>query len=69
MSGMTLNDIYAAQIEAHFFFYLMLGACTTCVCMTMYISAKIIAEALSAQKTEVRRAPKLLESVTERKAA
>ena len=66
---MTLNDIYAAQIEAHFFFYLMAGACTTCICLTMYISAKMIVEALSAQKIEVRRAPKLLESVTERKVA
>ena len=53
---MTLNDLYAAQNEAHFFFYLMAGACTSCVCLTLYISAKIIAEALRAQKIVIREA-------------
>ena len=47
---MSLNDLYAAQIESHFFFYLALGASTLCLCLTIYISAKIIAEAISHQK-------------------
>jgi hypothetical protein len=44
---MTLNDLYAAQIEAHFFFYLALGASTTCICLAMYICATIVAKALA----------------------
>lgn len=43
---MTVSDIYAAQIEAHFFFYIALGASTTCLCLTMYICAKMMIEAL-----------------------
>jgi len=47
---MTLSDLYAAQIEAHFFFYIALGGATLCVCLTIYTSAKIIAEAIAQQK-------------------
>lgn len=50
---MTLNDIYAAQIESHYFFYLVSGAYVTCLCMTMYICAKIVAQALATQKVVV----------------
>jgi hypothetical protein len=50
----TLNDLYAAQIEAHYFTLLMLGVCTTLVCLAIYISAKIIAEAISQQKIVIR---------------
>ena len=53
---MTLNDLYAAQIEAHFFTLLMVGVCTTCLCLALYISAKIIAEAISVQKIVIREA-------------
>ena len=68
---MTLNDLYAAQIEAHFYTLLMLGVCTTCICITRYICAKIEAEAISAQRIELvaRPVPRLLESVTKRKLA
>ena len=53
---MTLNDLYAAQIEAHFFFYLALGVSTTCICLTMYICATIVAKALAQQKVVIREA-------------
>ena len=53
---MTLNDLYATQNEAHFYTLLMLGVCTTCLCLTRYISAKIIAEAISKQKVVIREA-------------
>jgi hypothetical protein len=53
---MTLNDLYAAQIEAHFFTLLMAGVCTACLCLTLYIVAKIIAEAISQQKIVIREA-------------
>ena len=53
---MTLSDLYAAQIEAHFFTLLMVGVCTTCLCLTLYISAKIIVEAISVQKIVIREA-------------
>ena len=53
---MSLNDLYAAQIEAHFFFYLTLGASTTCICLTMYICATIVAKALSQQNVVIREA-------------
>lgn len=44
---MNLNDLLAAQIEAQFFFYIALGASTTCLCLAMYISSKIVAEAVA----------------------
>ena len=47
---MSLADLYAAQIEAQFYALLMLGICTTCLCLTRYICAKIIADAISRQK-------------------
>lgn len=50
---MSLSDIYAAQIEAHFFFYLALGASTTCFCLTMYVCTKMITEAVSRQKVVI----------------
>ena len=46
---MSLNDLFAAQIEAQFFFYVALGASTTCLCLTMYVCTKMLAEALSRQ--------------------
>lgn len=46
----SLTDLYAAQIESHFFFYLMAGACTTCLCLTRYICTKMTVEALFKQK-------------------
>jgi hypothetical protein len=54
----TLTDLYANQIEAHFFFYLMVGACTICLCLTMYVSAKIVADALAQQKVLMVNAPR-----------
>ena len=48
-----MNDLYAAQIEAHFYTLLMLGVCTTCICITRYICAKIEAEAISKQKVVI----------------
>ena len=53
---MTLNDLYAAQIESHFFFYLTLGASTACICLTMYVCATIVAKALAQQKIVIREA-------------
>ena len=53
---MTLSDLYAAQIEAQFFTLLMAGVCTTCLCLTLYISAKIIAGAIAQQKIVIREA-------------
>jgi len=50
---MSLNDLYAAQIESHFFFYLALGAATTCVCLTLYACTNILAAAISKQKVVI----------------
>ena len=49
MSGMSLSDLYEAQIEAQYFFYLTFGALTTCLCLTMLVCARIVAEAISRQ--------------------
>ena len=47
---MSLNDIYAAQIESHYFFYIALGMAVLCICSTLLVSAHIIADALLHQK-------------------
>jgi len=44
---MTLNDLHAAQIEAIYFILLALGAYTFCLCMTRYICAKMVVEAIT----------------------
>ena len=53
---MTLADLYAIQVESHFFFYLTLGASTACICLTMYVCATIVAKALAQQKIVIREA-------------
>ena len=47
---MTLNDLYAAQIESIYFILLTLGACTFCLCMTAYICTTMMVEAILKQK-------------------
>jgi len=50
---MTLNDLHAAQIESIYSILLALGAYTFCLCMTRYICAKMIVEAIVKQKVVV----------------
>lgn len=53
---MTLNDIYAAQIEAHFYFYIWSGVFFTILYLIVWYGFKRIAEAISQQKIVVREA-------------
>jgi len=53
MSVVSLNDLMAAHVESIYYTLITLGAYVTCLCMTMYICAKIVAQALAAQKVVV----------------